>query len=101
MVVDRVLERDGKQQNTGGSKMTDSGAEKHKTVMFFTGPVDEVEEQINAVDGTWCPLEYWYHLIDNVACVTVRLIPMAAVRQAQLLGTSPAVWPPAARNRGF
>jgi hypothetical protein len=69
---------------------------KQKSVMFVTGPVEFVEDQINNLDGTWASVDHWHHLVDDKACVTVRLIPMAAIRQAQILGAMPAI----SRGRG-
>lgn len=53
--------------------------------MFLTGPVKEVEEQLAELPGEWAAIEFFYHVIDNRACVTVRLMPAALLRQMQLM----------------
>jgi hypothetical protein len=75
--------------------------DKPKRVLFLTGPVKTVEEEINDAGDAWCAVDHWYHLVDNVACVTVRLVPMVTVRQGTVLSTMPGLHAERTRNRGF
>ena len=51
--------------------------------MFLTGPVKKVEAEINDITEAWVALDHWYHVIENQACVTVRLVPLELLRKMQ------------------
>ena len=57
---------------------------QQRTVMFITGPVKKIEDELATLGNGWCAVEFSYHVIRDEACVTVRLMPAQIFRELQM-----------------